>query len=436
MVDIETTGGNYFQDRIIEIAIIIHDGERVLSEFQSLVNPERPILPFISKLTGISNSMVKKAPTFREIADDIFEILNGHVFVAHNVRFDYGFVKASFKAHNIRYRSQHLCTVELSRAVFPGLPSYSLGKLCKSLDVPVSNRHRAFGDTEATSVLFQKIWQKDAQRVMKEIKSDEIVLTNFPPGFNVDDLESVPESNGVYTFYDEQYKPLYISKSKNLRNSILAHFKVPFDEQDSRLIKAVRNFQIIQMPSDLSAMMLESQEIFSYRPAFNKVIRVQKQKFGLFLEEDEKGYLDYKIVEVQNRAQAPLIRFNSSGKAAKYMQLAYSRLQLNPAHKQILTPEKYNGIISSSVQYITYPYQNCWIIENKTNQDLSVVYIIQDYELKGYCILEDAKHKDFDEVLSKIKLVNETAELRRTLLQFIRQKKSHIDIIDLGKSDE
>lgn len=436
MVDIETTGGNYFQDRIIEIAIIIHDGERVLSEFQSLVNPERPILPFISKLTGISNSMVKKAPTFKEIADQIFDMLNGHIFVAHNVRFDYGFVKAAFKAQNIRYRSAHLCTVELSRAIFPGLPSYSLGKLCKSLEVPVSNRHRAFGDTEATSILFKKIWEKDAQRVLRELKSDEIVIENFPPGFNIDDLESVSETNGVYTFYDQDAQPIYIAKAKNVRNSILSHFKTPFDQQESKLVKAVRSFEVVEMPSDMSAMMLESQKILTHRPPHNKTVKVVKQKLGLFLEEDERGYLDYKIVEVQNRKKAPLIKFNSSGKATKYIQQAYAKLQLNSTHKQILSSEKYNGLIRSSIQYITYPYQNCWIIENKNNQELSAVYIIQDYELKGFSMLEDIKHKDFDEVLSKMYKVNETVELRRSFLQMIRQKKSHLDIIDLGVSED
>lgn len=434
MVDIETTGGNYFQDRIIEIAIIVTDGQAILSEYQTLINPERPILPFISKLTGISNSMVKNAPAFRDVASKIFEMLRGHIFVAHNVRFDYSFLKASFKSNHIRYLSPHLCTVDLSREVFPGLPSYSLGKLCKSLGVAVSNRHRAYGDTEATTVLFRKIWEINPQHVLSAIRTDEIVPENFPEGFNIDDLDEVSETNGVYTFYNELQKPVYVSKTKNLRNGILSHFRAPLKSQTNKWANIVRSFHIQEMPTDLSALIYETQEILKYKPQFNKFIRINKQRYGLYLVADTNGYAELKISEVSKIEHPPLLKFNSTGKATKYIQQIHTKLQLTPAHKQRLTPEKYNELLKSSIQYITYPYQNCWVIETKAYQEYSVVYIVQHYELKGYCLLKDFKHADYEEVHNKMQEVNETSEIRRGLLQLIRQKKAHLEIIDLGSS--
>ena len=157
IVDIETTGGVPKESGITEIAILVHDGERVVQEYQTLVNPQRPIPFYITNLTGISNAMVASAPTFKSIAQEVFELLNNNYFVAHNVGFDYSFINHYLKINGFELDVHKLCTVRLSRKVFPGFESYSLGKLCKSLDIEIESRHRAFGDAMATTILFEKL---------------------------------------------------------------------------------------------------------------------------------------------------------------------------------------------------------------------------------------------------------------------------------------
>ncbi|UOQ81923.1 PolC-type DNA polymerase III [Hymenobacter sp. 5414T-23] len=157
IIDLETTGGQPTQDRITEIAIYIHDGEKVVDEYSTLLNPGRPIPFFITQLTGISDDMVRDAPKFHEVARKVVEMTEGCVFVAHNVRFDYSFLKKEFADLGYNYSRKTLCTVRLSRSLMPGQPSYSLGKLCQNIGIPLHDRHRASGDAAATAILFGRL---------------------------------------------------------------------------------------------------------------------------------------------------------------------------------------------------------------------------------------------------------------------------------------
>ncbi|MCE7059145.1 PolC-type DNA polymerase III [Dyadobacter sp. CY343] len=165
IVDIETTGGGGAA-RITEIAVFRHDGLKIVDFFHSLINPEIYIPPFITKLTGIDNEMVKDSPTFYEVQDAVRAVTKDAYFVAHNVRFDYGFIKREFGAFDEYFQRDLLCTVQLSRKIFPGLKSYSLGNLCQSLEIGIENRHRAHGDAEATVRLFEKLLVNDRQKLI------------------------------------------------------------------------------------------------------------------------------------------------------------------------------------------------------------------------------------------------------------------------------
>lgn len=175
IVDIETTGGIPTSNGITEIAVIVHDGERPIHQFQSLINPQQPIPSFITGLTGINNAMVAFAPTFEEIAKELDYILSGNIFVAHNVNFDYSFIQHQMRRQGLELPTMKLCTVRLSRKVFPGLDSYSLGKLCKSLAIEVEDRHRALGDAKATTILFEKLLQNGAQSHIEKMLKSTIV---------------------------------------------------------------------------------------------------------------------------------------------------------------------------------------------------------------------------------------------------------------------
>ncbi len=165
IVDIETTGGGG-TSRITEIAVFRHDGTRIVDFFHSLINPEMYIPPFITRLTGIDNEMVKDAPTFYDVQDAVRAMTRDAWFVAHNAKFDYGFIKREFSALDEYFQRDLLCTVQLSRKIFPGLKSYSLGNLCESLEIMIENRHRAHGDAEATVRLFEKLLMNDRQNLI------------------------------------------------------------------------------------------------------------------------------------------------------------------------------------------------------------------------------------------------------------------------------
>lgn len=164
IIDIETTGGRSQYDRITEIAIYVHNGREVTDSFVSLVNPEMTIPYFITGITGINNEMVADAPKFYEVAKKVVEITEGKIFVAHNARFDYNFIKEEFKRLAYTFKRDVLDTIKLSRKLIPGLKSYSLGKLCIEVDITIEDRHRAAGDALATVKLFEMLMELDSDK--------------------------------------------------------------------------------------------------------------------------------------------------------------------------------------------------------------------------------------------------------------------------------
>jgi DNA polymerase-3 subunit epsilon len=270
IVDIETTGGSPLTEKITEIAIYIHNGEKIIDEFCTLINPEKEIPYYITNLTGISNAMVADAPKFFEVARKIVEITEGKVFIAHNVSFDYNFIKNEFKRLGYNYSRQQACTVQLSRKLIPGLASYSLGKLCSYLNIEVSGRHRAYGDAFATVKLFEQLLGRcnPDDQVLDQITgfNNKGLHPNLDPGI----LENTPEDTGVYYFYNEQNELIYIGKSKNIRDRVLSHFRNYTTKKaiDMRNTTAGIDFEITG--SELVALLKESHEIKVHKPIYNR----------------------------------------------------------------------------------------------------------------------------------------------------------------------
>ncbi|MDQ3535571.1 MAG: 3'-5' exonuclease [Bacteroidota bacterium] len=200
IVDIETTGGYAERNRIVEIAILLHDGNKVVAEYESLINPERNIPMAISGIHGITNTMVQQAPKFYEIAKKIFEMLDGKIFVAHNVNFDYGFIKQEFASLGAQVNLKKLCTVRLSRKLLLGLPSYSLGNLCQHLKIPLHNRHRAGGDARATAILFELLLKKDTEGFISSSLKRNSKEATLPANLPKEVFDNLPEQTGVYFF--------------------------------------------------------------------------------------------------------------------------------------------------------------------------------------------------------------------------------------------
>jgi len=223
IVDIETTGGFASGNRMTEIAVLIHDGREIVREYATLLNPMQQIPRYISGLTGITDQMVAEAPLFEDIADELFDLLDDKVFIAHNVQFDYSFIKKAFEKSGYTYRAKKLCTVRMSRKAYPGLRSYSLGNLCESLEIPITDRHRAMGDARATTILFDRILRQKPEIVeqMLHHRSRENLL---PPHLPREEFDALPEACGVYYFIDAHGKVIYVGKAVNIRKRIIGHF--------------------------------------------------------------------------------------------------------------------------------------------------------------------------------------------------------------------
>lgn len=219
IVDIETTGGYAAANGIIEISVQVSDGSQIVETYETLVNPGQVIPRYIQALTGISNEMVQDAPRFEAVAEKVFTILQGNIFVAHNVNFDHSFVKNHLEAYGYSLQVKKLCTVRLARQIFPGFPSYSLGNICHALEIPMSDRHRAGGDAKATVELFHRMLQADAQGFIKASLLRNSKEQTLPPNVPKDHFEQLPNTPGVYYFQDGKGKVIYVGKSKPLSST-------------------------------------------------------------------------------------------------------------------------------------------------------------------------------------------------------------------------
>lgn len=310
IVDIETTGGHASANGITEIAIVLHDGEKITRRYETLINPEKHIPVYISALTGISNEMVAKAPVFSEVATEIFSLLHDKIFIAHNVNFDYSFLKHHLSACGYELQCKKLCTVRLSRKVFPGLISYSLGKLCKQLQVDLTNHHRAGGDAEATAILFSMILANDKEGHIKQSLNKNSKEQRLPPNLQRSEFDKLPNTPGVYYFYNQKGKVLYVGKAKNLKKRVSSHFtgnNANKQRQDfMREIHAI-NFQ--ECGTELMAFILEATEIKRLWPENNRALKRFEQAYGLFMYEDQRGYLRL-MIDKKRKGSAPIYSFN------------------------------------------------------------------------------------------------------------------------------
>ncbi|MFZ9589403.1 MAG: exonuclease domain-containing protein [Chitinophagaceae bacterium] len=298
IVDIETTGGNAGSGSITEIAILISDGKSILDSYTTLVNPLQPIPLFIEKLTGISDEMVSDAPTFSEIAKDIHELLQDKIFVAHNVNFDYSFIAHQLNQQGYRFNARKLCTVRLSRKIFEDLPSYSLGNLCRSLDIHVKNRHRAMGDAAATSELFHRIFEVDRGLIIKSMLKKGSGDEYLPIHLSSEDLEQMPDRPGIYYFHDAKGKIIYVGKAKRLRKRVISHFSnndVSKRKQD--LMRMVHKISFKECGNELMMSVMESIEIKRIWPQFNRSQKKFENRFGICSYVDQRGVLRLGIVK-------------------------------------------------------------------------------------------------------------------------------------------
>lgn len=311
IIDIETCGawGKYTKGRIIEICIVLHDGLVVEEVYSTLINPECSISPFYTNISGITNEMVANAPKFYEVAKKILELTEGRIFVAHNVGFDYGFVKEEFAMLGYKYKREQLCTVKLSRKLLPGRISYSLGNLCQSLGIFIEDRHRAQGDAEATAKLFDLILQAKSAHPQYRSTSLEDMMTRRIDKMKQWILDKIPEECGVYYFKDKQGEIIYIGKSVNMYNRALGHFNNP-ERKSKKMLNDLYNVDHVTTGSELVALLLESEEIKKHKPKYNRVRKSEEFSHSITWHRDKKGIVNFSIVPY-DEAENVLLSFNT-----------------------------------------------------------------------------------------------------------------------------
>ncbi|EOR94823.1 DNA polymerase III epsilon subunit [Arcticibacter svalbardensis MN12-7] len=330
IVDIETTGGHASANGITDIAILIHDGICITKRFQSLVNPGVSIPYFIQSLTGINDEMVKDAPSFNEIAGEVFRLLSSAVFVAHNVNFDYSFIKHHLAASGYELNCKKLCTIRLGRRIFPGLPSYSLGKLCTSLKIPNLNRHRAAGDAEATAVLFSLLLKNDLNGHIDQFINKKTSEQQLPPHLQKSDIDRLPKHPGVYYFHDQRGKVIYVGKAINIKKRVCSHFSGNnAGKQRQEFLKNVCSISHRVCGTELMAFILEAVEIKRLWPANNRSMKRFEAAYGLYTYEDQKGLIRL-VIDKKRKNSTPLHSFNTISEGYSLLHTLIEKFELCP----------------------------------------------------------------------------------------------------------
>lgn len=277
-LDLETTGATPLKDRITEIGLVRVENGVEVARWQTLVNPQQTIPPFIQDLTGIDNDMVKDAPTFAEVAEQLKSYLEGAVLAAHNVRFDLGFLKSEYKRLDQTLRQPVLCTVKLSRQLYPQYPKHGLSVIMERHNLTTDMRHRAMGDVELMMGFVEVAKQELGIKKLKEVANKILKKASTPKGMSPALFDDLPESSGVYLFYGENQQPLFVGKSKNIRDQVLAHFNSDnLSSKDIKLAQTIKQIDHIETVGELGALLLESRLIKAHQPTHNRQLSNDRQ---------------------------------------------------------------------------------------------------------------------------------------------------------------
>lgn len=336
VIDVETTGGGINGNRLTEICIVLLRGSQIIDKFTSLINPEKEIPLQITALTGIDNLMLEDAPKFHEVAKKIEEFTHDAIFVAHNVNFDYNVLRNEFRELGFYYSRKKLCTVRLSRKLIPGLFSYSLGKLCDSINIPLINRHRAEGDTDATVILFQRLLSLDENfEVFNSFLNLRSRQATLPPHIEAEEINNLPESPGIYLFKDKQHKVIYAGKAINIKKRVVSHF---YDRKSKEYQLGQETFHIDHETtgSELVALLLEAECIRKYYPKFNSAQKKPGPVYQIVSYTNQRGIVQLAL-ERSSKPRESLGTFYSRAQAQEKLEFLCREYKLCPKYCSLQT---------------------------------------------------------------------------------------------------
>lgn len=449
ILDIETTGGQFNEEGITEIAIYKYDGYEIVDQFISLVNPEKPIQPFVVKLTGINNAMLRSAPKFYEVAKRIIEITDNCILVAHNTSFDYRILRTEFNRLGYDFVKPTLCTVELSKKLIPEQPSYSLGKLVRALGIPMSDRHRASGDALATVKLFQLLLAKDSEKeiVIGLIKAE--IKSGLSPKL-LDIVESLPNKTGIYYIHNEKGDLIYIGKSKNIKKRVNQHFTGK-NNKSKKIQAQVFTVTYEETGSELVALLKESEEIKINKPIYNRAQRKSIFQWALYEVLDDKGYLNLKLQKADGRKKEitsyttlqegknSLFRITEKYNLCQKLNGLYEtqngcfQHKINECNGACLskeTPEVYNERVEEFLNEMSFNNQNRIIVDRGRKINERSAVLIENGIYKGYCFFDLNYQITNMEVFKTILIPMQNNRDTRTIIQGYLRKNKVLKIIN------
>ncbi len=448
ILDIETTGGQFNEEGITEIAIYKFDGHEVVDQFISLVNPEIPIQPFVVKLTGINNAMLRSAPKFYEVAKRIIEITQDCIVVAHNASFDYRILRTEFRRLGYDFEKPTLCTVELSKKLIPGHQSYSLGKLVRELGIPMADRHRANGDAMATVKLFKMLLDKDVEKeILKSYIKTEIKSGISPKLLDI--VEHLPNKTGIYYIHNEKGDLIYIGKSKNIKKRVNQHFTAT-SRKAKKMQLEVFAVTYEETGNELIALLKESEEIKINKPAYNRSQKKTIFPFALYAEKNKEGYLALTVkkadgrkkeitsfstlIEGKNKLHQITAEYQFCQKVnglydTKKECFQYDIKQCKGACIGKETPEHYNARVNDFLDNNQLQNQNMVIIDRGRNVNERSAVLIENGIYKGYCFYDLNHQINNIEILKNIIIPMDNNRDSRNIVQHYIKKRRVLKII-------
>jgi len=440
VVDIETTGNGYKGQKITEISVFLFDGEKIIDEFTSLVNPEQAIPYFITNLTGITEAMVRTAPKFYEIAKKVAEITKDAIFVAHNVNFDYNIIRDEFKSLGFDFKRKKLCTVRLSRKIIPGLSSYSLGNICTAEGIEIAARHRAKGDAEATVELFRRLLKRDDNFTINSFLNAKSREATLPPLLDKQVVDKLPERHGVYYFKNEQKEVIYVGKANNIKQRVISHF---YDKKKKEITMCLETADIsyIETGSELIALLHESSEIKHLYPKFNRAKRKAGEAVGLFSYEDQRGVVHLAFNRLKLTPN-PLMKFYSMAACRGMLEKVCEVFELCPKYCHLQTNvnacfhyqlqqckgictgkevvESYNKRVYEAIKSLGLQTENLVIKESgRNNKEIGFALILKGiYQGFGY-VDKNLDMKEPNDYLLYVKPQKDTRDVQRILKSYL-----------------
>lgn len=411
ITDIETTGGGINGNCITEICIALVQNNKVIDKFSSLVNPRAHIPHYITALTGIDNQMVEDAPVFSEIAEEIDRFMQDAIFVAHNVSFDYNVLRNEFKEVGINFNRKKMCTIRLARKLIPNLLSYSLGRLCDTINIPHINRHRAEGDVDATVILFQRLWNLDENfKVFNSFLSPQNKHATLPPHLPLEQIEQLPEETGIYLFKDKKSKVIYVGKAKNIKQRVLSHFYHK-NSKEYHLGQETHFIDYVETGNELVALLVESENIRNRYPKFNKAQKRPTHCFQIVHYTNQLGVTQLSISKTRSYT-GTANTFYSRVEAVAYLEELCEKFKLCPrfcslqtgvemcSHYKINSCEgicekreqvkEYNKKVKKALDYLASQKPTFVIHGKGRNKDETAFVVVVEGIYKGYGFLNNA----------------------------------------------